>query len=927
MSVTPESLAYFRIAVHSQYEAELLKALSVLGKIHLEEPFETRRLLPEYLLEVLEGKVTYASLNVDEALAVARKVLRPGDALLVKIEEKVNLLRRLQKLRVLADRLEALGVQPGEIGKARYGEVIDIIFVKEEDLSSAFSDLIKVGVLARRMRLMPSTYALLLVYTREKASIVEELKKKYGGDFYIPSWFFDKLDAVKGKLDEEEIGARKELVDLLKDTASALRDAIEFERAAQTDVLESAKKAIERVQSLLPKLEEITFKAIALRLAAKLYAGENLDAFMKNIKPDEVRSIIENLLRNKYIELKLAKKVLDRLDAGEDLLKKIFIYNSLKCGITLIPELQPAHHDFLLFACGDKAAEEVVESEILAYENVSVLVNKCSENYHVLVLGGSEGPLRVLEEQLEEKGVTSFLVSPTAKGLKDLENHMTLEFELGKNRVLTALLSLWLRKSKAEIREIFERVGDKEVLDVLTAFERLTIGGPRAPLGSASELLKSVVTYADEVYAGISEISADLDTLSDLPLSAVGGETTSILEKLASLLEDASYVIGNAAQLEVISRVQPLIRRIVLRNRRLVVVEGYVPSREKENLQKLVSENVPNVLYFKVIDVPRHEKAPTYIEARGIWKHLLPLTLMRGIPVYWELNPTPFLVALFSIMYGMMFGDVGQGLLITLFGAWLLKTRYRLLGISEEGAASVGALALLAGASSVAFGALYGFAVFLKPLTHPILSPVHDIYGIIAIALWFGAAQLLLGMTLNAINLLRYGDRLGALFGGMAGMGVLFYLSGVVVAYRLATSGFDFSSLSDPSLQPMLLCIVVSLASVLAFGVYEAKAKGEREKLMHAVSEVMEMIIALPANSLSYIRLAAFAMAHEAFGILAESMGAMFGEAVGFVTANILVLAIETLAVGIQALRLTYYEFSSKFFKGEGVEFRPIIYS
>ncbi|MEM4810652.1 MAG: hypothetical protein QXS92_01930, partial [Thermofilum sp.] len=242
-----------------------------------------------------------------------------------------------------------------------------------------------------------------------------------------------------------------------------------------------------------------------------------------------------------------------------------------------------------------------------------------------------------------------------------------------------------------------------------------------------------------------------------------------------------------------------------------------------------------------------------------------------------------------------------------------------------EGAASLGALALLAGASSIAFGLLYGFVVFLKPLAHPVISPVHDVYEIVAIALWFGAAQLLLGMILNVVNLLMYGDRLGALFSGMGGMGILFYASGIIVAYRLATSGFDLALLSDPSLKPLLLCIACSLISVMAFGVYEAEVKGEREKLMHSVSEVVEMIITLPANSLSYIRLAAFAMAHEAFGILAESMSTMFGEITSLIIANLLVLAIKALAVGIQALRLTYYEFSSKFFKGEGVEFKPLI--
>jgi Archaeal/vacuolar-type H+-ATPase subunit I len=300
------------------------------------------------------------------------------------------------------------------------------------------------------------------------------------------------------------------------------------------------------------------------------------------------------------------------------------------------------------------------------------------------------------------------------------------------------------------------------------------------------------------------------------------------------------------------------------------------------------------------------------------------LTSLRGVPSYWEIDPTPFFTLLFVTMYGMMFGDVGQGLVIALFGAWLLKTRFRLLGISEEGAASLGALALLAGISGVIFGALYGFVVFLKPLAHPVISPIHDVYEMIAVALWFGAAQLLLALALNVVNLVRAGDIPGAVFSGMGGMGILFYSSGIVIAYHLATSGFDLGVLSAPQLQPFMYLLLLSLLTVVGYGVYEWKIKGESEKIMHAISEVIEMLLALPANSLSYIRLAAFAMAHEAFSILAENMSPIAGELASYLLANFLVLAIEALAVGIQAMRLLYYEFSTKFFKGEGVEFKPL---
>ncbi|MGB9709024.1 MAG: hypothetical protein ACPL0G_03310, partial [Infirmifilum uzonense] len=247
-------------------------------------------------------------------------------------------------------------------------------------------------------------------------------------------------------------------------------------------------------------------------------------------------------------------------------------------------------------------------------------------------------------------------------------------------------------------------------------------------------------------------------------------------------------------------------------------------------------------------------------------------------------------------------------------------------GISREGAGTLGALATLAGISSMIFGAMYGFMFFLKPLATPILSPIHGVYEIIAVALWFGVLQLLLAMVLNVLNLLRFGDTLGAIFSGMGGMGILFYSSGVAIAYKLALNNFNFSALASPDVTLLLSLVVLSLIVVLSFGIYETITSHHKEKLMHALSEVIEMIIAFPANSLSFIRLAAFAMAHEAFSILAENMALMVGGLASYLVANFLVLGIEALAVGIQALRLTYYEFSTKFFKGEGIEFKPIGY-
>ncbi|ABL77746.1 V-type ATPase 116kDa subunit family protein [Thermofilum pendens] len=930
--LVPEKVARFRVAAPAEYEVALLDALASIGEVHLEPSLGGERsALPSLYVDVLEGRVNYANLNVEEALEVTRRILREGDPLLSKLEGKVAELRNIEEMRVVVERLDGMGISPDRLGRESLGIVTDYVFVSDENVTDAVHEFLRAGAIVRRSRVSHAKHILVLIYGSDKASSVNALKAKYGLQIALPSWFFDKTESVLRRLEEEETRIRKEIIDIIIEVSSVLRDAFEFEHATRLEIVSNALRAIENSEKQVDKLEKIFYDTLGLLLGYRFCLEKKMLLAKYGVKK-AICELSRKILIDEPVEPGEFEKLLSSLFSQEEAaaqrmelekLNRLLVIRKLLRSTMLSGSSGKA----FVVSAGDKKLEEAIAS--------------APEIYGAKVVGElrERGVIAVVFEVAEtlEEAYANFLrdkfrasvveISDPSKELEEALAKLERSIFSAKNSILSSIISKSLRKFKVDVKKVLEELGEQELREVYSYIAKMRRGVEQKsiPEGDRFVYLKTLIGLADETSEEILHLEEELNVAKSLPSEALADSIRKLETSLVSVSRRLAEILSYKAVTEAMYRAHPLLSEVrIFRSRRIVVVEGYVPVKYVGLLEDSLRGKVPRLLYFKYSEVPRSAGAPTYIERRGLKKYLYSLTSMRGTPAYWEIDPTLIFTAMFVVMYGMMFGDIGQGLVLSAFGAWLLKTKYRLLGITSEGAATLGALSLMAGISSMVFGAVYGFMFFLKPLAHPIIAPIHDIYEIIAVALWFGVAQLVVAMALNMVNLWRMGDNIGAVFSGMGGLGLLFYLSGVVVAYNLATTGFNLAVLSSPSLTPFLLAILASILGVLGYGLYESIHGGEKEKIMHAVSEVIEMIIALPANSLSYIRLAAFAMAHEAFGILAENLTPSVGEIASYAVANLLVLGIEGLAVGIQAMRLTYYEFSTKFFKGVGVEFKPI---
>lgn len=314
-----------------------------------------------------------------------------------------------------------------------------------------------------------------------------------------------------------------------------------------------------------------------------------------------------------------------------------------------------------------------------------------------------------------------------------------------------------------------------------------------------------------------------------------------------------------------------------------------------------------------------------------------------GTPEYGAVDPTPFVAVSYLAMFGLMFGDAGHGLVVALVGVLGLlraKKRGRKTALFE--------LFAWCGLSAMIAGALFG-SWFGLPLTralwfdfHGVVAgenalggPVRDVYGILGISIKFGMAVLVLGILLNWYNLIRLG-RWRALLVGKHGLaGGWIYIAGAWIAFGFVESGYRTLP-PGPVLAALLGPPVLLLGLAPPLEHLEKRRHGEAKGfpvgifLLEWAVELLEAFSGYLANTLSFMRVAGLGIAHAtlmgAFFAIADMVGgrlSVAGVAI-LVSGNVLVIVLEGLSAGIQALRLNYYEFFSKYFTGTGRAYRPI---
>jgi len=351
----------------------------------------------------------------------------------------------------------------------------------------------------------------------------------------------------------------------------------------------------------------------------------------------------------------------------------------------------------------------------------------------------------------------------------------------------------------------------------------------------------------------------------------------------------------------------------------------------EKDVEKFLKESENDEKVFVVVEED-HDKffgePPTKLKNPKFFKPFEMFIRMYGLPVEDEMDPTIFVALAYTFIFGVMFGDVGQGLCLFIGGGLLYKfKKMDLAGI-------ISIAGLFSTFFGFMFGSVFGFedvieAVWLHPaaaMTNlPFIGQLNTVF-IVAVA--FGMALNMLVMIFQIINAAKAKDTenlwfshngvAGLVFYGFLVLTIVLFMTGHKVPGNILLAVF----LGGP--------ILVFLFKEPLTNIVEKKRKkikgGKVMFFVQGFFELFETMLSYFSNTLSYVRVGAFAVSHAAMmEVVLMLSGALDGNTnwAGIVLGNLVVCGMEGLIVGIQVLRLTYYEMFSRFYKGTGREFKP----
>ncbi len=343
------------------------------------------------------------------------------------------------------------------------------------------------------------------------------------------------------------------------------------------------------------------------------------------------------------------------------------------------------------------------------------------------------------------------------------------------------------------------------------------------------------------------------------------------------------------------------------------LVGGWVPDRRLGDLRVAIRSAAEGPVVLESVPPGRRRHGiPTLLRTPAWLRPFDALVSTFGLAGYRELNPTVVVAATFLFMYGMMFGDLGHGVLLALLGGLLYL----------RGRSPFMIVVAAAGVSGALFGLVYG-TVFGAPLLPPLwLRPLESIQSLLLASVVAGAVVLNLGFVLNLVTRLRERDLNGLLLGKTGLLGLCLYWS-LVGGGALALTG---------RLAPGVVAGLVALFGGVLWlqEPVMARLSGRRpteplgEALVTGFFEFFEAVLGFASNSLSFVRLGAFAVAHEGLSSMVLRYAGGPGGWLVVLFGTALIVGFEGVVVGIQALRLEYFEFFGRFFRGDGTPFVPL---
>lgn len=364
-------------------------------------------------------------------------------------------------------------------------------------------------------------------------------------------------------------------------------------------------------------------------------------------------------------------------------------------------------------------------------------------------------------------------------------------------------------------------------------------------------------------------------------------------------------------------------------------ITGFLPVRDEKSFAQSIEPITHVHVEFKPHDSDKRLTTPTKLRNSKLFQPFEMFIDMYGTPSYNEIDPTPFVGITYTLLFGIMFGDVGQGLVITLLGALLWKFKKM----------SLGRVMTRIGISAACFGMVYGSVFGMEHLLDPFYKNVlglHEkpvevmnpltINNLLIFAIGFGILLIIISMLTNIIIGFKNKDYEKAVFSNNGIAGMVFYVAVLVGVLSTLTGGkslFTTAYILAFIVAPILVIFLKHPLGKLARGNKHIKPEdGIGSFILEGFFELFEVVLSFVTNTMSFLRVGGFIISHAGMMAVVLTLTEMMngsGSIAVMIIGNAFVMALEGFIVGIQALRLEFYEMFSRYFEGQGKPFRPIV--
>jgi V/A-type H+-transporting ATPase subunit I len=350
-------------------------------------------------------------------------------------------------------------------------------------------------------------------------------------------------------------------------------------------------------------------------------------------------------------------------------------------------------------------------------------------------------------------------------------------------------------------------------------------------------------------------------------------------------------------------------------------ISGWMPKDELKLFIKNIDKDKSISYVIEEPEMVKRASPPTELKNHRIFKPFESIVKTYGLPSYNEVDPTIFVSIVYVFLFGMMFGDIGQGAILALGGYYLYYKKK----------INLGGVLIPVGISSMIFGLLYGSIFGYENIIKPLwIHPMEEITNIMIISIGVGIFLISVSMIINLINKIKNKELVNILFDKNGIAGFVFYWGVLLLAVYYLRKG--------EMLIPVVLAGMILALSLLCIAFKELLENiiHKKKKLLpddrgsfiaESLFEIFDTVLGFVSNTISFVRVSAFALNHiglfMAIFILANMLNGA-GNIIVVIIGNIIIIGLEGLIVGIQDLRLTYYELFSRFFVGEGIPFKPI---